>query len=351
MGDIPFGVSPFLVKKWIANFAIVAGTGLLLFLAMRKMDPSAILNQIKEGNYIWLIPMTAIVFFAHWVRAWRWKILLDAVRDTQPVKLSKSFGSILVGYMVNFLTPRAGEFARALVLSKTETRPFMSTMGTIVADRALDIVSVLLGLLSVIVLLRQKIDVFVETFVQPIVATALDNQTMTAISVMILLLVAVGVWQLFRSQKAKQMASFSLFADGFSSIRSSGRIPEIVASTCIIWLCYTLMAYLPLKMYAVDANYGLNLVDAWCLMLIGSVAFAFPSPGGIGSYHFVTILAMTSLYGVSDEPAATYALVVNGVQWILYVASGAIAAAILGLGYGSLRREIKDKGNSGSPKT
>lgn len=338
-----------IVKKWFIRASILVATLGLLYLALRKMDMGVVLEQLRQGDYRWLPPMIVIVFVAHWIRAWRWKLLLDATGTHTPVHVSKSFGAILVGYMINFVTPRAGEIARSFVLARTEDRSFLSTMGTVVADRALDILSVLLALVSVIVILRQKLDVFIDTFVRPVIVQALANKTFTVLIIAGLVVLIVAAIYYVRSGRFKKASSLGLFADGLASVVKTGRPYAIVISTCLIWLCYTMMAYLPMKMYAIDVTYQLSILDAWCIMIIGSIAFAFPSPGGIGSFHFVTILALSSLYGVANETAGTYALVAHGIQLILYVLSGAIAAALMGLGYGTLRSNLDGKGNSGSP--
>lgn len=109
------------------------------------------------------------------------------------------------------------------------------------------------------------------------------------------------------------------------------------------------MAYIPFKMLHLAAPYDIGLLDAWALMAIGALGIVVPSPGGIGSYHYITIQALVHLYGLPEAPAATYAVLTNGAQLVFYTLAGGVAVLYQGSGLRPLL--AFRKGSTSSPVT
>jgi uncharacterized membrane protein YbhN (UPF0104 family) len=120
------------------------------------------------------------------------------------------------------------------------------------------------------------------------------------------------------------------FRDGLLTLVTSRRRAAILGSTVGMWLGYLLMAYIPFAMLGLAAAYDIGFVDAWVLMAIGALGLLVPSPGGLGSYHYVTIVALVSLYGVPEAPAATYAVLTHAAQLVFYVVAGVAALVFQG---------------------
>ena len=99
-----------------------------------------------------------------------------------------------------------------------------------------------------------------------------------------------------------------------------------------MWGGYLLMAYLPFRMLHLAVPYDIGLVDAWALMAIGALGILVPSPGGIGSYHYITEQALVHLYGVPAADALTYAVLTHGAQLIFYTLAGGTAVLYQGAG-------------------
>jgi uncharacterized membrane protein YbhN (UPF0104 family) len=92
--------------------------------------------------------------------------------------------------------------------------------------------------------------------------------------------------------------------------------------TAGIWICYGFMAYLPFLVLGYGDAYGIGLVGAWGLMLLGAIGVVIPSPGGFGTYHFITIQSLALLYAMPQTEAATYALLTHTGQMMLYIIVG-----------------------------
>ena len=91
-----------------------------------------------------------------------------------------------------------------------------------------------------------------------------------------------------------------------------------------MWLMYGLMAYIPLLMFDLHTTAALSYWDGLAIMFIGVLGILVPTPGGLGSFHYITTLTLTSVYSITDSDAAAYAFFVHGAQLILYLAIGGI---------------------------
>jgi hypothetical protein len=110
-----------------------------------------------------------------------------------------------------------------------------------------------------------------------------------------------------------------------------------------MWAGYLMMAYLPFLMLGLGEPYGIGVVDAWALMAIGALGLLVPSPGGLGSYHYITIQALVYLYDVPEVPAATYAVLTHAAQLVFYVLAGFVVLLYQGTGLDALLPSSEDE--------
>ncbi|HEX7071461.1 MAG TPA: lysylphosphatidylglycerol synthase transmembrane domain-containing protein [Rhodothermales bacterium] len=332
----------------VGSFALA---GLLLFLALRGLDLDEIGAALSDANYLWLIPLVLVVLASHWLRAWRWVMLIEALPpDERPVRrvtTAEAFGAVLIGYMVNYVAPRLGEVVRTANLATRQKIGFSSLFGTVVVERILDVVVLLLGLLSVVVLLRHRIEDLYLVFVEPL---------RLELGLVPMLLVGLGTLALFAAiffisrsyLRASTRASAiwkrrirplaSSFKAGLLTIVRSRRRTGLIVSTLAIWSCYALAAHMPFYLLNMVEPYQISLVDSWSIMLLGAVGVALPSPGGTGTFHFITILVLTTFFDVARAPAAAYAVLTHGAQLVLYALSGFVALLAQGSSVRTLAR-------------
>lgn len=331
------------VLFYAISFAVAAG---LLYLALRGVDFSEIGQALQQADYRWLLPLTVVIFLSHWLRAWRWKLLLDTDSTAEEAASVKTaFYSLMIGYMVNYAAPRAGEFARAANQAVQEKRSFSNVFGTVVAERLIDMLSLLVGMVLAFFLLLGRLGEVYEQFFAPAVE-ALGGRAglwLTAGGLLLVGLLALGLWywrafpQGWLRQKLQPF--WQAFREGLLSLRRTGRAGTLVGITVAMWGCYVLMAYLPFVILGSAQVYHLSLADAWVIMIMGSFAIVIPAPGGVGTYHFITVQTLTLLYAVPNAPAATYAVLAHAAQLILYVAAGALSLLLQGSSLHHLRRD------------
>ncbi len=351
------------IKALLTQVGSFAIAGVLLYLSLRGVSLKGILSALEDADYRWLLPLFAALMLSHWLRAWRWKMLLDALPDVRDrptgVSTKLAFYSVLIGYMVNYAAPRLGEVARSANLATRARVSFSRVLGTVVVERILDVVVLAAGLLSVVFLLRRQLRLLGELFVDPLTE---QLGRIPAFGLLFLIgLVSLLLVMLYRrlvrsDSRIKRFWSgrvqpvLSHFGEGLSTLLRTDRRPAIVLSTLGIWFCYLLMAYLPLVMLGIARTYNLSLPDAWSIMLLGAIGVALPSPGGVGSYHYITIQTLVHLFGTDEQSAATYAVLAHAAQLIIMTLAGFISLLLQGGSFKTLARQTsaareKETGN------
>ncbi len=343
--------------------SFVLGGG-LLYLALRGVDFAAVGEALRTAAYGWLAPLLGVTLLAHLFRAWRWQLLLEALPEGAlpegalpeggeagpRVSLKLAFYSVMIGYMVNYAAPRLGEVARsANVASQTRLR-FSGVFGTVVVERVLDVLTLGVALLTVLALFGGRLLGVAEVFGAN-TREALSGMPSVPWTLVLVGLVLAGVglaWvvRLFYRKRlasggdardGKLLGTLRSFRDGLVSlvrVRQKGRV---LLATVGIWFCYLLMADIPLRMLGLAGPFDLGLLDSWALMNVGAIGMTLPSPGGTGSYHYVTVQTLVHLFGVAETPAATYALFSHAAQLVLYAVVGFACLLLQGTSVRALR--------------
>ena len=288
------------------GFLVLAG--ILLYLALQGANLSKVGEALRQAEYIWLVPLILVTLLGHFLRAWRWQILLQALppesEEAAPrrVSLKTAFFSLMIGYMVNYVLPRIGEVVRTADLAAHEKLPFSSVLGTVVVERILDVLVLALGLGATFFLLLDQSAAVKEYFLTP-----LQNQVSKIPLLTVFMLLLGGTLLLalvysigFRSEKAplrrfwiqRLQPIWASFKDGLATALRSPHPFFLVGSTLAIWFCYALMSYVPLLMFDMAGPYNLSLLDGMIIMFIGAIGVAIPSPGGAGSFHYITTVTL-----------------------------------------------------------
>lgn len=345
-------------RSLLAQVGSFALAGILLYLALRGVDLRSVGDALAGANYAWLIPLVGVVLASHLLRAWRWQVLIEALPAHDPPStaagfvrvpsIKKTFYSVMIGYMVNYAAPRLGEIARTANLSAQTRLSFSSLFGTVVVERILDVVVLLAAIGSVFILLLDRSTTLDRLFIEPM-AEQLGRLSAVAIGVAIVALFLVVAYLFRQVLRHQDSASYRFwserarpaivsFKEGLATLLHVRRWGVLIGTTIVIWLLYLLAAYVPFLMLGMIETFGLTLLDTWSIMILGAIGVAIPSPGGTGSYHYITVQTLVHLFGVQQDPAATYAVLTHGAQLILYVLTGAVCLMLQGTDFRALKR-------------
>ncbi len=339
------------IRNWLFRIGSFLIAGILLYLALKNVDFDRVGKDLVGGRYIWVVPLIALTLLSHVIRAWRWRLLLCTLPNgnagTKKISLRTSFYSLMIGYMANYAAPRIGEVVRSANFSAQENRPFGGVFGTVVAERILDVFSLGLALLTLPLVLGNRTGALRPILFDPLseflAATPGWLMALIGLGFIFAILVVRILWKKLHHRRDESRFRHALesFRSGLSSLQRAEKPVALTVSTILMWACYSLMAYLPLVIFDLTHLYHLTVWDAWGLMLLGSIGVVIPSPGGIGSYHYITIQSLVILFAVPQESAASYAIFTHAGQLILYVIVGFTSMLIEGASWSDIMRAAR----------
>jgi uncharacterized protein (TIRG00374 family) len=315
---------------------ILLATGLLIWFSLRSIHVEGggnkwdyLVGAWQQAHKGWLVTMAVIMIFSHWLRAIRWRILLEPV-GYRP-RLRDSFLSVMVGYLVNLAVPRGGEVSRCYNLYKLDKTPVEISFGTVVVERIVDLICLLCIIALSFILESQKLFAFVATLPIGAGGGASRVTTILLILAVIVAIVVVLYWIVKRSQRVKTFLSKTWigFRGGLSSVfRLKNKWPFILYSLAI-WMLYYLMSYAVICAFPSTSVLGFHAVLS--LFAIGAIAMAVPLPGGAGSYHVLVPQGLFFLYAIPKAEAVAFTFVFHGWQTAVLVVVGAASLIITSL--------------------
>lgn len=306
----------------------------LFWLVYRKQDAEALWAVFKDVNFFWLVMCVLVMLLSHISRSVRWVMLIEPLG--KKVSFWNATLSVFMGYFANMALPRMGEVTRCAVLGKYEKLSVSKLLGTVMVERAIDLIMFLFCLLLAIAL---QFNVFMELADRYLAHTKTGETSYLWLYILIGLgLVVISIRYLFRTaieqssfyKKLKKL--FSELAEGFRAVRNLKSLRWFVLHTVFIWLCYYLMMFFALKIFGFSEH--LSAIVALSIFVLGSLGMVLPSPGGIGSFHFFVIMGLILyLPQVADikEKAAAFALLVHGIQTLFIMILGIISLILLPL--------------------
>lgn len=287
-----------------------------IYLAFRKVDIDQMWQAFKTMNYWYLVPAAAAIFFSHFLRAFRWRYLLDPIRRLDTRSL---FSSLMIGYAANSITPaHLGEFLRAYVLSKKRQIPMSPVFATIVIERVVDVFS-LLALMVLAFFIYPFPDWVIKSGYLMFAGSLgflmfLIFLKMTTSSTM--RFIGFILRPLPKTFGRKTEATLKKFLAGILPLKRWHDYVTTGFLSVIIWACYGLVFYFSLHGFDFIGTYQLKWSVSLILLVITTIAVVVPSsPGYVGTYHYLCQISL-ALFGVPAGPALSFAAIVHGVSII-----------------------------------
>lgn len=295
--------------------------GAILYWMYRDFDFERVRQVVlHEMDWTWMLLSFPFGIMAQALRGWRWRQTLEPV--TKKPRVSISMYSIFLSYAASLVVPRIGELTRCGVMKRWEDISFTKALGTVVTERMVDM---LLMLVIIGLTLMLEMSTFGTFFKQTgtSIGGILSGFSWMGWLVTSICLVAMGVllYILLRhlSIYNKVRTTVSDIWQGVMSLRHVRSLPLFSLMTVGIWLCYFLHYYLTFFCFDFTANLGLGC--ALVTFVVGSIAVIVPTPNGAGPWHFA-VKTMLILYGVQDDQALYFVLIVHTIQTMLVIALG-----------------------------
>ncbi len=289
----------------ILQYIFFLGLGIfLVWWSIHKMDDKNWNDckiALQSANYYLFIPVFFILILSHISRTARWRILMKSM-NYRPGFIN-TFCAVMIGYLANLAIPRLGEVLKCTILGKYEKVPPDKLIGTILVERAVDVVS--LCIVFVIALISQASVIggyakktLTENFLS-------GNPTHLAIKIaltaLVILLIYFLLKYLFKKYQENRFISkvknlFKGVGIGLSSIKNLQNKWAFIFHSILIWSCYVAGTYI--GFYAIEATSHLPFAAAFPVLAFASIGMII-TPGGIGTYPLF-IMEVMLLYNVEQ---------------------------------------------------
>ena len=304
---------------------------ILLWLAFRNVEIDNLIAGLKEANYSWLLLSILFGLFAYISRARRWVLLINPLGFNP--SLRNTFLALMTGYLANLALPRVGELTRCVALGKKEKMPVDQLFGTVVIERTVDFISLMLILIVLIFFRGEQINQFLKLSIfiplQQKVFSLVDFTWI--IWLIIVSLLAILLSQLIRYRKRLRKIKFFArlielakgIISGLKTIISLKRKWEFIFHTLFMWICYTLMTWV--VVFAIGPTSHLTLGDSVFLLVIGGLAMSAPVQSGLGAFHYIVSRGLAFVEGVKIEDGLIYAFLTHESQLLFIIIVGTIS--------------------------
>lgn len=291
--------------------------GLFLWLAFRNVEFFELWNQISGVTFYWLPFFVIVLTLSHYLRAERWRLLL--VEHGQDIRRSTLFAGVMLGYIVNTFVPRLGEISRPVYVAKKQDISSGNLIGTIVAERFFDLLTMFFLIVVIVFLLVSDFEVFQTVF-------GVENWSWKQYIWIPIVFIIIGVGMLVfykfmivldrkniieNPVLLKVIHAAKSFGEGMVSLRRIQQWPAFLLYTAGIWTGYIFMTYLPFYMMNMQNVYNLSFSDSIVLTIVSAIGVSVPTPGAVGSYHLFIQQSLHLLYEVPLVEALTYATVTH----------------------------------------
>ena len=316
-------------------FAIVLTVGLLL-LFFRTANLDQVAAEIARAKLGLLVVAVFITVGTYFLRAIRWQFLLNPIG---PTRLSMVFRAVVIGFAASGVLPaRAGEFLRPYLLGRWEGLSFAAAFATVILERLLDLVVVIV-LLSLFLFLFDPNTIVAGSTVYDtlkIGGVLAGGVGIAALTVIYLLagntdsthkimskferFLPINVSSGFRARTRQ-------FASGFLAIRRPVHLLQALLFSVFIWLSIAITIWLVSKSFHIT----LTIVDSFLLVVLLVVGVVTPTPGAIGGFHEAYRIGATSVFGVPNDQAVGAAIVLHAVTSLPVILMAAVVMFRSGL--------------------
>lgn len=312
------------IKSLIKIF-IPLGIGLfficITYSATSNDDRELIYSYIQKADIRFVVLSVLFGVLSHLSRAYRWKFLLIPL-GYKPTFIN-SILAVLIGYVSNLGIPRSGEILRASTLSTYEKIPFGKTFGTIIAERIIDLIILLIFVLASLILQFDMI------------WGVLSEKKLSSIQIllgfMIVLLICLSLRWFFSQSKnplAQKIKKFILsIVEGVLSLKDMPNKGLFMLHTLFIWSMYLAMFYVIKWTVPETATLGLNAILP--SFVFGGLSIS-ASNGGIGIYPFSVALALAA-FNISYESGLAFGWIVWTSQTLMIILFGSLSFFVLPL--------------------
>jgi glycosyltransferase 2 family protein len=332
------------LRAVLRTFIVIGLAVGLLALFLRNADLTRVWAEMQRASGDLLVVSVLLTALMYVVRAERWQYLLEPLG---PTRFRVAFKTTVIGFAASMVLPaRAGEVLRPYLLAKEERLPATAAFATIIVERILDLVAVLILLGIFFVAFSAESAAASPRLFR---AVALGGLALAPVGIGVLVAMflmaghperlhglMLGMERVLPQRLARALAGFTrTFALGLAVVRRPSRLVFALCWSLVLWLAISVQVWLIARAFGITMPLGGSFIVTAMLV----VGVAIPTPGGVGGTHEAFRLGVTSFYGADNDAAVGAAILQHAVNFVPIVLLGLWFIAHDGLSLGRLRQE------------
>ena len=292
--------------------------GVLFYLVFKSIDFSDFYNRLTELDFFWIYLSMFISIFEHVIRGYRWNLMME-VGQSKKFSTFVTTNVIIISYFFALIIPRFNDVVRCYLISKTDEINFSKSLGSVVSERFVDIISLLILIIFFLVLEFQTFILFIKSYI--IDYTTLDNKSIIIFISFLILSIIISRLIIKKSKYLEN--KFNEFKDGLVSVKFIYNDKRFLISTLFLWVTYFLMGYLIFFSFSQTTDLGINAGIA--VLVAGSIGMVVPVNAGIGAYHFLVASILLG-YNLDYESGLFFATVLHTSQIVCLLVVGTMSS-------------------------
>ena len=339
------------MRAHIRTIVVVVLALALLGLFLRNVDFVGVAREIMRAHPGWLFLSLVTIIVNLVIRAWRWQFLLEPLGKAS---FANSFRATAVGFAArSFLPAAAGELVRPYFLSRREPMSATGAFATIVIERLLDTITVLVLLASYVFFFSGTASTDNPTALAAVKWAGATAGVVSILALLVLFVMAGNPARLAAMfQRLEQIVPSAFagliariaekFATGLGAIRRPGQIVATLIWSFPLWLCIALGIWSVAQAFRLDVPFA----GSFLIIALLTIGVLIPTPGSVGGFHEAFRLGVTLFYGASDSAAVGAAIVLHALSVGSPFVLGVFFAAQEGLNLAGIRH-LADQAESG----
>jgi hypothetical protein len=286
------------------------------------------------ANYTWIIVAIILGLLSHWVRALRWRMLMEPMGFT-PKKLNV-YMAVLIAYLANLALPRLGEVSRCGILTRYEKIPFNKSFGTVITERAVDLLTYILLFLLMVLTMSDALSAYVyDRIYMPLILKFQIFNPENSPSLFLILSIGMAflvvLFFLFRKaiMRTKLYSKiYSLISGLLAGMKSLLVIRKpwlFIFYTIALWVLYFFMSYV--VFFALPETSALSLKAGLTVLVFGSIGIMIVQ-GGIGIYPAIVAETLV-LFSINSVTGYAMGWLIWSSQTIMVIVAGVFSLLLL----------------------
>ena len=342
------------MRTHLKTLAVAGATLALLGWFFRQADLSQVWREIRAAETWALLLLLGITGLTYVLRAWRWQCLL---RPIGPTRFREVFRTTVIGFAANTVLPaRIGEFVRPYLLARREGLSVPATITTIILERLLDLVTVLVLLGLFVLFFDPGLDFVNPAVYRTVKVGGLVGAAGAGAVLLILALNAVRPTLTHRvidvllkpfphGLRARLSGVIYGLLDGLAVTRDPLRLAQALALSFPLWLSIATGIWL----VTVAFHMTIAFTGSFLIVALLVVGVAVPTPGAVGGFHEAFRVGTAVFYGVANDRAVGAALVLHAASFVPVTLLGGLFMIQDGLNLSRVRRLGDEARAAGGP--